>query len=308
MSFPRAALAALALAGLSLAPPAQAAPQAFDPNDVEQAAYVDGNLIFLAYHEVAHLLLDVVADADQVSDRRASEELADDIATYLMLPDESETEQDDWILAAIKGWNRSAAMQDGVARSPHYPDDAERAARIACYLYGSNPKLYSSFTSWFPAALESVDCREEFAVLQNDLDAWFADSIVEAGAAPGPTPRVSYEPAPPNLEAARAYLENSGILEGAANDVAEFARVPDDVTFVGMSCGPGAAEFRYTPGARMVTACYEAVDWLMRDANDEEQEVATEQAITDGNVLGSGGSRVTQRPRVVRRAPVVTPR
>jgi Zn-dependent peptidase ImmA (M78 family) len=105
--------------------------QSFDPQDEEQSRYVDGNLLFLTYHEVGHMILDQVYDADQQADRRASEEAADDIATWLMLPDPDEPEQDEEIWAAMEGWLRSADLQQGVGKSPHYPDDDERAARHA---------------------------------------------------------------------------------------------------------------------------------------------------------------------------------
>ena len=268
---------------------------AFNPNDDGQAAYVDGNLLFLTYHEVGHMILDQVLDADQHGDRRASEEAADDIATWLMLPDADEPEQDEEIWAAMQGWMRSAELQQGVGASPHYPDDAERAARIACYLYGSNPELYPQIAKAFPVSIGSVNCQEEVAVLHEDLESWFGDALIPP-AARGARIHIDYQMAGGNLAAARNYLIQSRVLEDAADDISEFVSLPNDIYLVAQSCGAGAAEFRYSPSARRITACYEAVDWLMRDASGEQQEVA-EGSAASGDELGSGGARVTRRPR-----------
>ncbi len=275
--------------------PLVARAQGFDASDEGQSAYVDGNLFFLTYHEVGHLILDQVLDVDQHGDRRASEEAADDIATWLMLPDPDEPEQDEEIWAAVEGWARSAELGQGVAESPHYPDDATRAARIACYLYGSNPDLYPELARAFAVSISSVDCTEEVSVLRADLESWLGENLIPP-ASPEGAIRVEYEAAGAALDAARQYLRESGVLEDAAEDITQFVQLPNDTSLVARSCGAGAAEFRYSPSALRITACYEAVDWLMRDAADEQQDVSQAGA-EQGDDMGSGGARVRRRPR-----------
>jgi hypothetical protein len=289
-------IAALFLAAGLASAPIEVSAQGFDPSDEGQSAYVDGNLFFLTYHEVGHMILDQVLDVDQQGDRLASEEAADDIATWLMLPDPDESEQDEEIWAAIEGWSRSAELQQGVSQNPHYPDDATRAARIACYVYGSNPRLYSELAEAFSTSINSVDCEEEVQVLQADLEDWFGDHLIPPASADSGAIHVEYEPSGAALDTARAYLMESGVLEDAAEDISQFVRLPNDVTLVARSCGRGAAEFRYSPSARRITACYEAVDWLMRDAADEQQDVSQASA-ESGDQMGSGGARVPRRPR-----------
>lgn len=270
--------------------------QSFDPQDEEQSRYVDGNLLFLTYHEVGHMILDQVYDANQQADRRASEEAADDIATWLMLPDPDEPDQDEEIWAAMEGWLKSADLQQGVGKSPHYPDDAERAARIACYLYGSNPSQYPEIAKAFSVSISSVNCEEETAALHADLEDWFGDALIPPATA-GAQIHIEYMAAPANLVAARNYLMQSKVLEDAAEDISQFIHLPNDVSLVAQSCGAGANEFRYSPSARRITACYEAVDWLMRDASGEEQAVAAGANNANGDDMGSGGARVQRRPR-----------
>jgi hypothetical protein len=265
--------------------------------DSEQEAYVDGNLYFLAYHEVGHMIMDQVLNEDQIADRRASEEIADDIATWLLLPDPDEPPFDADLVAAMRGWMRSSTLQDGVGQSPHYPDDAERAARIACYVYGSNPSQYGSIAQMFPNSINSVNCEEEVEILQEDLQTWFEGSMIPPAEADGALVTVAYGPAGGALAEARDYLMESGVLEEAAEDISQFIRLPNEVRIVGQSCGAGAAEFRYRPSTRQITACYEAVDWLVRDARGEYQEAAEQGRDVRADELGSGGARVSRRPR-----------
>lgn len=282
--------------------PSSARAQSFDPSDPGQDAYVQGNLMFLAYHEVGHLILDQLLNVDQHGDRLGSEESADDIATWLMLPDPDEPEQDEEIWAAMEGWLRSAALHEGPTQNPHYPDDAERAARIACYLYGSNPDLYPELAEAFTVSINSVDCTEEVEALHADLEDWFGDRLIPPASPGGRAIHVRYEGAGGALGGARAYLIQSRILEDAAEDITHFVHLPNDVALVARSCGEGSAEFRYSPAARQITACYEAVDWLMKDANGEQRDIASGQGAggneaTSGDNMGSGGARVTRRPR-----------
>lgn len=276
----------------------EARAQTFDAANGEQDAYVQGNLLFLAYHEVGHLILDQLLNANQQGDRFASEETADDIATWLMLPDPDEPEQDEEIWAAMAGWLRSANEQTEPSQNPHYPDDVERASRIACYLYGSNPELYPEMAQAFATAVGSVDCSEEFQILEADVASWFGDHLVSPGSSGGGAIRVRYMPAAGGLQAAGDYLKGTGILESVAEDIGQFVRLPADAALVAQSCGAGAAEFRYNLARREIIACYEAVDWFLRDANDEIQErSAAASGPASGDDLGSGGARVKPRPK-----------
>jgi len=141
-----------------------------------------------------------------------------------------------------------------------------------------------------------VNCEEETAALHEDLEDWFGEALIPP-AAPGAQIHIDYQPAPANLVAARNYLKESDVLEAAAKDISEFVHLPNDVFIVAQSCGAGANEFRYSPSERRITACYEAVDWLMRDASGEEQAVAAQANNANGDAMGSGGARVARRPR-----------
>ena len=292
---------------LGISAPASSQPQ-FDPSNADHDNFVQGNILFLAYHEAGHLILDQILNVDQRRDRLASELYADDIATWLMLPDPDEQDQDEEILAAMEGWLQSADLHNASAptQSPHYPDDSERAARIACLVYGSNPRLYGELREIFPEAIASVDCRAEVEALHVDFEDWFGEHLIPPAAADGGAIHVRHEPADASMRRARDYLIETRMLDDLAEDLSQFVRLPNDVSLVARSCGAGAAEFRYNPSTRQITACYEAVDWLMDNASAElserpprpdaiAQAGAANEASDDD--IGSGGARVTRRPR-----------
>lgn len=290
-----AAAAAMAMLGGAVA-------QEIAP-DSEEDNYVQGNLLFLAYHEAGHLILDQVFEADQRSDRRAAEEIADDLATWLLLPDADEPDQDEELFAAIMGWLQSAdEAGEGIAESPHYPSDEDRASRIACLLYGGNPELYADLAEALWEEGSADVCVEEHAGLQKDLEEWLGDAFLEEDEQTEASVNYEYrEPDSddPALQYAYQYVAGAELLEDFAQDIVDFVRLPQDISIVAESCGAGQAEFRYSEQSRLITVCYEAVDWFIKRASLDYDGAGDEGAASasgEGDQLGSGGNRVKKKP------------
>ncbi|MBI1250097.1 MAG: hypothetical protein GC189_01325 [Alphaproteobacteria bacterium] len=309
MTFGQAAAMALAVA---MAP---AAAQAFDADDEQQDDYVQGNLLFLAYHEVGHLILDQVIGADQHAERLDAELDADDIASWLMLPDPDETDQSLEILAAVRGWEQSGELGAGaLAQNPHYPDDLDRAARITCLVFGANPDVYAEFEGDFDGAIDTDICVEEHNLLHEEFEEWFGEALVPP-ASPSGRIAVIYERPAAGYEGVVSYLQETQVLQDVADDISEFVSLPDDVTLTARSCGGGRAEFSYNPAQRRITACYEAVAWFMNNLPVELGGSGVSGATgrwsepqADGDELGSGGARVQRRPRAAPPPPPPPPR
>lgn len=271
--------------------------------DSEEDNYVQGNLLFLAYHEAGHLILDKVFEADQQSDRRAAEEIADDIATWLLLPDADEPDQDEELIAAIMGWLQSAGEAgSAISESPHYPSDEDRASRIACLLYGGNPELYADLAEALWEEGSADVCVEEHAGLQKDLEEWLGDAFLEEGEQSEASVNYEYrepESDDPALQYAYQYVAGAELLEDFAQDIVDFVRLPQDVSIVAESCGAGQAEFKYSAQAGVITVCYEAVDWFIKRASldyDGAGDDGAASASGEGEQLGSGGNRVKKKP------------
>ena len=311
----RSAIIGWALGGViaSSVAPAQAQ-MAFDPANEQQDDFVQGNFLFLAYHEAGHMLLDQLLGADQHKDRLASEQDADDIATWMMLPDPDEPEQDAETLAAIRGWEQSAGLAGAgnPLQSPHYPDDSERAARIVCLLYGNNPKVYADLRHRLAGGIDEKACVAEHDLMHEEFAEWFGEDLIPPATESDAKINVRYEAAganEPDLQAVEAYLKKDHMLEELAEDIRQFVSLPNDITIAGKSCGDGTAEFKYSPSARQITACYEAIEWFMKHLPPElggsqapetkGQPDSPPEAKKDpkDDDLGSGGARTKKRPR-----------
>jgi hypothetical protein len=257
-------------------------------------AWVTGNLKFLAYHEVGHLILDQVYKVDQVANRLAAEQTADDVSTWLLSPDQVDPDEDDYeLIFAIEGWLTAAEEREdeGPWNNPHYPDDATRAARIACLLYGSDKSSSNDFADLqavIELAFQPETCLQEYDKLNAALENVFGDTDITRGR-PVSRVRIQYDDPGAALEEAADFLRNSQVLEDLRADLVESIGLPIDVTLRGAPCGSSVSGFQYSPSLKQITACYEEVDWFLFG------DAPTSGAV--GAVTGTAGDGLGSRPR-----------
>ena len=276
-----------------------------EPTDSElEDQWVIGNIVFLAYHEVGHLLLDQIMQVDQLNNRLAAEQSADDIATWLISPDPGEEIESSEAVAAIGGWLEMADVDgDGDAGRRHlpdidlYPDAMTRASRIACLLLGSDESDPNVFTELEPVAALSFEvsaCREAYLELDRSMEGVFGDAD-EISDDPVARVRIQYDPPKPALAEARDFLVASGVLEHLRDDLVEYIGLPVDVLLRGASCGGGSPGFIYNPARREIVACYEEVDWYLF-GEPEAGASATQQDAAATGGLGARPRRIPPRP------------
>jgi hypothetical protein len=241
-----------------------------DETNAEADLWVSGNLMFLAYHELGHLLQDQVLGIDQISDRLGSEQRADDIATWLLAPDPGEADQSSETIVAIEGWLLAGEMSadEGPWTSVHYPDDNTRAARIACLLYGSDeetPNAFEELTPIIEMAFAPAACRQDFANLSTQVEALLSPNAANFDFNDNALVRVriQYAAPTPELADAAAFLRDAKILEELRDDLVESIAMPIEVTLLAASCGSRSTGFSYSRSTRVITACYEEVDWFL---------------------------------------------
>jgi hypothetical protein len=262
--------------------------------------WVTGNLFFLAYHEVGHLLLDQVMRVDQQSDRLAAEQNADDIATWLIAPDPEEDLEESDAIAAIGGWLASSEVSEGGAADQRhlpdaeiYPDAETRASRIACLLLGSTASSPNPFEPLEPIAalrFNSSGCRNAYLEIDRQLEIVFGDTD-QITRNPVARVRIEYDATGAALEDARAFLMQSRVLEDLKEDLIQNIGSPIDVVLRGASCGEDSPGFKYSPSRREITACYEEVDWFLY--GDAQAGVATpERRNSAGDELGARPRRI----------------
>ena len=295
-------VAASILAGFAAPASAQ------EPSETDfEDQWVTGNLVFLAYHEVGHLLLDQVMKVDQQGNRLAAEQSADDIATWLVSPDPDEEIESSEAVAAIGGW---LVQADNGGDTPHppdadlYPDAATRAARIACLLLGSDESQPNAFAALEPIAALSFDvsdCRAAYEALDRSMEGVFgeADDIADN---PVARVRVQYDPPSPVLADAHDFLVESRILDELGEDLVEYIGLPVDVLLRGASCGRDSPGFVYNPARREIVACYEEVDWFLF-GDDAAGQAGAERETAAADGLGSRPRRIPPRQKPPSRPP-----
>lgn len=263
--------------------------------------WVIGNLVFLAYHEVGHLLLDQMAQADQRNNRLLAEQSADDIATWLISPEPGEEIESSEAVAAIGGWLEMAEAGNdaSVAHLPDveiYPDAVTRASRIACLLLGSDdsePNAFAPLEVVAALRFEVADCRETYLALDERMVELFGDSE-DIGDNPVARVRVQHDPAGPALVDARAFLIESRVLQDLRDDLVEYIGLPVNVVLRGAACGRDSPGFIYNSSRQEIVACYEEVDWyLFGEPEDGAAGAEQDHAAIDG--LGARPRRIPPR-------------
>jgi hypothetical protein len=217
--------------------------------------FVEGNLVFLAYHELGHAF---ISEFDLPVVGR-EEDAVDRLATWFFTPDD-ETEPADYLIAAMNSWFLSASEVPlaEIAWWDEHGTDEQRGYQIACLLYGSDPGRFASVADAveLPQARRDV-CEDESA--QNE-DAWSRlltpHLLADGEAAPedsvdvihGDTAAFSDE---------RAYLSDNALLEELAEVIRTNYAFEPGIVVEAKECGEPNAF--WNADDRALTVCYELV-------------------------------------------------
>lgn len=245
--------------------------------DPKRLEFVVGNAYFVLLHEVAHMVLEDFDIPVLGSEEEAADTLA---ATTLLRLDQLSGDRNFrftrmLVMAADANrifWNRGIEMQAGDrVYWANHPLSVQRAARIACLVYGSDGEAFAGLPEiadmpYFRAGW----CEEEYAAAEH-ARIWVRNNTKQPKRLrAGGEVAVEYED--PDDEShlfIRSLLQRERILENTAEYVAENFRMPGDVSFAAVSCGEPNA---YWDGEdRRVMLCYELLAAFY--ALSEEQKV-----------------------------------
>jgi hypothetical protein len=112
----------------------------WDQADAEELeAFVDGNLYFVAFHEMGHALVSEFG----IPIAGREEDAVDRLAIWLMTPDDK-SESPDYLISAMQGWFLAGEeSMDDVSWWGEHGTNTQRAYQIACLLYGYYPDDYN---------------------------------------------------------------------------------------------------------------------------------------------------------------------
>ncbi len=223
--------------------------------EVDPAAFVEGNLYFIVYHELGHALVSEFGLA--VLGRE--EDAVDNLATWMMTPD-SDAPDPTYLLSAMKGWFlfASEVKLSDIQWWEAHGADQQRGFQIACLLFGSDPAAFKQVAD----AADLPEDRRETCMFdaQQNAQSWtsvLSEHIHQDGTPETTTaPTVIHNPTE-DYAAERRYIEELGLLQGFSDFMHSEFRLAPGMTLQAEECGEANAF--WFADTRTITICYELV-------------------------------------------------
>jgi hypothetical protein len=134
-------------------------------------------------------------------------------------------------------------------------------------VYGSDPVAFADFKQFVG---EGPGCEEKFKAMDDEIEYGFVNDTDQSGV----RIELTYQPATPETEAARQFLQSSGILEDLVFDIENDFKLDRQTKVVAMSCkGKGdEGTFHFdtfqnddpSKNFDRIAICYELVDMWMK--------------------------------------------
>ena len=244
--------------------------------------FVAGNLVFVLTHEFAHLVIDDF----EIPVLGNNEDAADTLAAVALIQLDRRSPEGNFryirsLLAAADAqrilWKRGLERDNPLVYLLNHPLSVQRAARIACLAYGSDPELLEPLPEIVGLPEHRAFwCEEEYEAAENAWY-WVRDTYVFKSAGGASGHQVTYSSTnDPDLKAIRDRLVKNRVLEQLLEVIEETKQLhdvkvayllTDDVTLMARSCGEANA---YWDGNdRRLVICYELVKALYELAEDE---------------------------------------
>lgn len=222
--------------------------------------FIEGNLYFVGYHEVAHALISEF----NLPVLGREEDAADRLAILLMMPDDDE-QSPDYLLASMRGWFLSAEetpLKD-IPWWDEHGTNQQRGYQIACLLYGADPKRFASIVKAVNMPKDRQEsCVEEAAQNEKSWATVLEEHLHEDDqVSPVRSITVSYAKTSDYAQE-QAYLKKIGLLEDLAKLMRENYRFKPGIRITAKECDEPNAF--WNPADRELTICYELVEDLQR--------------------------------------------
>ncbi len=249
-----------------------------DPDRIE---FVFGDVVFVILHEIAHV---VIQDLD-IPVLGNTEDAADTLAAgHLISLDRAHPEQDlrfirMLLLTAHANrvlWQQGLETDNPVVYLARHPLSVQRAARIDCLVFGSDPELFESLPELVGLPEFRADwCDEEYADAEKAW-LWVRDNFVRESSGTASDHEYIYgaarEPAEENI---RNWLMQTQVLQRALATVDATKVLPDTFTLRTLSCG--SPDAYWDGNARELVFCYELIEAFYKLSADPSMKEFAEQ-------------------------------
>ena len=244
-----------------------------DASNSDRLEFVVGNLVFVMLHEFSHLIIE---DFD-VPVLGNSEDAADTLAAVTLIrADRAHPERDfrliRMLLTAADAnrilWQRGLEKDNPVVYLARHPLSAQRAARIACLAYGSDPELLEPLPDIVGLPEFRADwCEEEFADAEKAW-LWVRDSFVRKSTGTVSEHQFAYGPTrDPGRQTIREWLVQNEALERAIAHVGRTVLLPDEITLRTRSCG--SPDAYWDGNTRELIICYQLIEGFYQLSEEE---------------------------------------
>ena len=260
----------IAVAFLLIAAPLAATDDAYE---IERIDFVVGNVVFVMLHEMSHL---VIEDFD-VPVLGNSEDAADTLAAVTLIRMDRARPEGDFLLirmlltAADANrilWQRGLEQNNPAAYLARHPLSLQRAARIACLVYGSDTELLEPLPDIVGLPIFRADwCDAEYADAEKAW-LWVRDSFLRESLGTESEHQFIYGATrDPQHEAIRDWLMRNQALETVLAYVAGYVLLPYAITLRTRSCG--SPDAYWDGNTREIVLCYQLVHAFYQLAEDQ---------------------------------------
>jgi len=260
----------------------EASPQ----NPRDKADFVIGNMLFVGFHEMGHVL----ADQFHLPTLGRAEDAADSFATIVLLDAGSEFSINVLVQAARGLFlldRRDRKQGEELDFSDAHGLDRQRAFQIICLMVGSDKEQFKGLADWVRM---TQDRRRSCAADYEDAkSAWHSllESHRHADGQPIATIEVAYETGQGNLERYARSFQSLGLLEALSDYASSRYALPRPIKMVMSSCGETNAA--WVSSTNTETLCYE----LANDFFDLYEGYTTNGKVQDNGLVSKNVARVS---------------
>ena len=252
-----------------------------DTNEADRIEFVVGNIVFVMLHEFAHLIIE---DFD-IPVLGNSEDAADSIAAVTLIRADRAHPEGDFhlirmLLTAADAnrilWQRGLEKNSPAAYLTRHPLSVQRATRIVCLAYGSDPKLLEPLPEIFGLpSFRSDWCDEEYEKAERAW-LWVRDSFIQKSSDIPAEHHFSYGATrDTRRKAIRERMVKNEVLEKALTHVARNVLLHEAITLRTRSCG--SPDAYWDGNSRELVLCYQLIEAFYQLSEDEGVRELVEQ-------------------------------
>jgi hypothetical protein len=272
--------------------------------EADRIEFVVGNVVFVTLHEFAHLIIE---DFD-VPVLGNSEDAADSIAAVTLIQADRAHPEGDFrlirmLLTAADAnrilWQRGLEKDNPAVYLARHPLSVQRAARITCLAYGSDPELLAPLPEIVGLPGFRADwCDEEYESAEKAW-LWVRESFIQKSSGAASEHQFSYGTTrDARHQAIRQRMVQNEVLERTLAYVGRSILLPEAITLRTRSCG--SPDAYWDGNTREIILCYQLIEAFYQLSEDQGIRELVEQIrafhrnnLPDDNDLGQGPDRNT---------------